>query len=165
MARTERLELRLDDELLTRLDKWIENSGSANSRSDAVRQLLSIGLDAVSGGSIRLTDGDKLNFMMLRDIMNHLKIKGETNSDLVAEVIYGGHYWAPMWEMNGLFHTHVDRREDVSLVVDTLGMWDFIEARIEKLAPDELERLKAANYGYLPQFAGFDGAHSTDGGQ
>jgi uncharacterized protein len=157
MARTERLELRLDDELLTRLDKWIENSGSANSRSDAVRQLLSIGLDAVSGGSIRLTDGDKLNFMMLRDIMNHLKIKGETNSDLVAEVIYGGHYWAPMWEMNGLFHTHVDRREDVSLVVDTLGMWDFIEARIEKLAPDELERLKAANYGYLPQFAGFDG--------
>ncbi len=157
MARTERLELRLDDELLTRLDKWIEKSGSANSRSDAVRQLLSIGLDAVSGGSIRLTDGDKLNFMMLRDIMKHLKIKGEADYDLVAEVIYGGHYWAPMWEMNGLFHTQVDRPEDVSQVVDTLDMWDFIEARIEKLTPEEVEKLKAAHYGYLPQFVGFDG--------
>lgn len=158
MARAERLELRLDEDLLQRLDEWIENSGNASSRSDAVRQLLALGLDTATGKSIHLTDGDKLNFMMLRDIMKHLKIKdGETNVDFIAETIYGGHYWAPTWEMQGLFHKHADRPQDVSLVVDTLDMWDFIEARLEKLSDEDAEKLKAANYGYIPQFAGFDG--------
>lgn len=158
MARAERLELRLDEDLLQRLDEWIENWGNASSRSDAVRQLLALGLDTATGKSIHLTDGDKLNFMMLRDIMKHLKIKdGETNVDFIAETIYGGHYWAPTWEMQGLFHKHADRPQDVSLVVDTLDMWDFIEARLEKLSDEDAEKLKAANYGYIPQFAGFDG--------
>lgn len=158
MARTERLELRLDEGLLQRLDEWIENSGNASSRSDAVRQLLALGLDTATGKSIHLTDGDKLNFMMLRAIMKHLKIKDdETNVDFISEAIYGGHYWAPTWEMEGLFHKHADRPQDVSLVVDTLDMWDFIEARLEKLSDEEVEKLKAANYGYIPRFAGFDG--------
>lgn len=158
MGKTERLELRLDDELVERIDNWMTETGQASSRSDAVRQLLDIGLGAMTGKSIHLSDGDKLNFMMLRDIMKHLKIKdAETNVELVAESIYGGHYWAPTWEMQGLFHKHADRPAEVTLVVDTLDMWDFIEGCIEKLRPDELVQLKAANHGYLPQFAGFDG--------
>lgn len=160
MVRTERLELRLDDELAQRVDEWMESTG-ANSRSDAVRQLLSLGLDNVTGKSIHLTAGDKLNFMVLRDIAKHLKVQGETDLDFVAESIYGGHTWAPAWEMNGLFHNHVDRPADVSLVVDTLDMWDFIEARIEKLTPEETEKLKAANHGFLPKFAGFDGNNES----
>ncbi len=158
MGRTERLELRLDDELVERIDTWMNETGQASSRSDAVRQLVDIGLGTMTGKSIHLTDGDKLNFMMLKDIMKHLKIKdAETDVELVAESIYGGHYWAPTWEMQGLFHKHADRPADVTLVVDTLDMWDFIEGCIEKLTPEETERLKAANHGYLPKFAGFDG--------
>ncbi|MGJ7520228.1 YfbU family protein [Variovorax sp. LT1P1] len=158
MARTERLELRLDDELLQRIDTWMEETGQASSRSDAVRQLVDIGLGTVTGKSVHFSDGDKLNFMVLRDIVKHLKIKNaETEVDFVAETIYGGHYWAPTWEMQGLFHKHTDRPADVSLVVDTLDMWDFIEACVEKLSPEETEKLKASNYGYLPKFAGFDG--------
>ena len=91
MAKAERLELRLDDELVERIDTWMNETGQASSRSDAVRQLVDIGLGAVTGKSIHLTDGDKLNFMMLRDIMKHLKIKDtETDVDLVAETIYRG---------------------------------------------------------------------------
>lgn len=162
MAKAERLELRLDDELVERIDTWMNETGQVSSRSDAVRQLVDIGLGTVTGKSIHLTDGDKLNFMMLRDIMKHLKIKDtETDVDLVAETIYGGHYWAPTWEMQGLFHKHADRPADVTLVVNTLDMWDFIEGCIEKLTPDETERLKAANHGYLPKFAGFDGNNET----
>ncbi|MFY2007000.1 YfbU family protein [Achromobacter xylosoxidans] len=162
MGKAERLELRLDEELVERIDIWISETGQASSRSDAVRQLVDIGLGTMTGKSIHLTDGDKLNFMMLRDIMKHLKIKGaETDVDFVAETIYGGHYWAPTWEMQGLFHTHTDRPADVSLVVDTLDMWDFIESSIEKLTPEETERLKVANHGYLPEFAGFDGNNET----
>lgn len=76
---------------------------------------------------------------------------------IVLLTIYGGHYWAPAWEMNGLFHNHADRPADVSLVVDVLDMWDFIEGRAEKLSPEEAEKLKAANHGFLPKFVGFDG--------
>jgi hypothetical protein len=99
---------------------------------------------------------------MLRDILKHLKIlDAESNVDFVAETIYGGHYWAPTWEMQGLFHKHTDRPADVTLVVNTLDMWDFIEGCIEKLTPEETERLKAANHGYLPRFRGFDGNNET----
>ena len=162
MAKAERLELRLDDGLVERIDTWMNETGQASSRSDAVRQLVDIGLGTVTGKSIHLTDGDKLNFMMLRDIMKHLKIKDtEFDVDFVAETIYGGHYWAPTWEMQGLFHKDADRPADVDLVVNTLDMWDFIEGCIEKLTPEETERLKAANRGHLPKFAGFDGNNET----
>ena len=164
MGKAERLELRLDEELVNRIDTWMNETGQASSRSDAVRQLIDIGLGTVTGKSIHLTDGDKLNFMMLRDIMKHLKIKDaetDVRFEFVAETIYGGHYWAPTWEMQGLFHNHADRPGDVTLVVDTLDMWDFIESSIEKLTPNETERLKVANHGYLPKFAGFDGNNET----
>ncbi len=162
MGKTERLELRLDEEFIERIDSWMSESGQASSRSDAIRQLVNIGLGAVTGKSIHLTDGEKLNFMVLRDIMKHLNVKNaEIDVDFVADTIYGGHYWAPTWEMQGLFHQHIDRPADVTLVVDTLDMWDFIESCIEKLTPDETEKLKAANYGYLPKFTGFDGNNES----
>lgn len=158
MAKAERIELRLDEDLVGRIDTWMNEKGEASSRSDAVRQLIDIGLGAVTGKSIHLSDGDKLNFMMLREIVKSLKIKdAEVDMDFVADTIYGGHYWAPTWEMQGLFHKHTDRPADVTLVVNTLDMWDFIEGCIENLTPEETERVKAAHHGYLPQFQGFDG--------
>lgn len=158
MAKAERIELRLDEDLVARIDTWMNETGEASSRSDAVRQLVDVGLGAVTGKSIHLSDGDKLNFMMLREITRHLKITGlEVDADFVAETIYGGHYWAPTWEMSGLFHKHTDRPADVTLVVNTLDMWDFIEGCIERLTPEEIEQVKKAHFGYLPQFIGFDG--------
>ncbi len=162
MVRAERLELRLDEALLERIDEWIEQTGRASSRSDAVRQLVDIGLGTMTGKSVHFSDGEKLNFMMLRDIVKHLKVQGETKVDFVADTIYGGHYWAPTWDMQGLFHNHTDRPADVSLVIDVLDMWSFIEERIEKLTPEDAERLKAANYGHLPRFTGFDGNNESE---
>ena len=162
MVRTERFELRLDYDLLQRVDEWMERTGQASSRSDALRQLVDIGLGSMTGKSIHLTDGDKLNFMVLRDIVKHLKIKdAETNVDFVAETLYGGHYWAPTWEMQGLFHKHADRPADVTLVVNTLDPWDFVEGCIEKLSQEDIEKLKASNHGYVPKFHGFDGNNET----
>lgn len=162
MAKSERLELRLDEELVDRIDNWIDETGKASSRSDAIRQLVEIGLSTTTGKSIHLTDGDKLNFMVLRDIAKHLKIQNaETDLDFVAETIYGGHYWAPTWEMSGLFHKHTDKPSDVHLVVNTLDMWTFVESRIEKLTEPEKDQLKAANHGHLPVFSGFDGNNES----
>lgn len=162
MGRTERLELRLDEELLQRVDEWMERTGQASSRSDAIRQLVDLGLGTVTGKSIHLTAGDKLNFMLLRDLVKHLKVPTETNVDFVAESVYGGHYWAPTWDMQGLFHNHADRPADVTLVVNVLDTWDFIEGRLEKLSAEDVEKVKAANHGYLPKFAGFDGNNESE---
>lgn len=162
MPCTERLELRVEKDLLQRIDEWIEQTGKANSRSDALRQLVDIGLGMSTGEAINLSAGDKLNFILLRDIANHLKVKTETDIDLMAEVIYGGHYWVPAWEMQGLFHNHVDSPADVKFVVDILDMWNFIEEGVEKLDPSELDKVKTANYGHPPKFVGFDGNNEAN---
>lgn len=157
MGLTERLELRLEDTLLARIDEWMTRTNQASSRSDAIRQLLELGLASVTGKSVQLSAGDKLNFMLLRDLVKHLKVETDTNVDLMADAIYGGHYWAPAWEMNGLFHNHADQPDDVKFVVDVLDMWSFIEERVAKLTDAEKDKVKAANYNHLPRFSGFDG--------
>ena len=162
MGLTERIEIRLDEEVLKRVDDWMERTGDASSRSDAIRQLVDIGLGTVTGKSIHLSAGDKLNFMLLRDLVKHLRVPTETNLDFMSQVIYGGHYWAPTWEMQGLFHDHTDRPADVTLVVNVLDMWSFIEEALEKLPAEEIELVKAANYDQLPQFAGFDGNNESE---
>ncbi len=73
------MELRLDDELLQRIDDWMEQTGRASSRSDALRQLVDIGLSAMTGKAVHLSAGDKLNFMLLRDIAKHLKVPGASD--------------------------------------------------------------------------------------
>ena len=162
MGLTERIEIRLDEDVLKRVDDWMKRTGGATSRSDAIRQLVDLGLGTVTGKAIHLTAGDKLNFLLLRDIAKHLKVDTNTNLDFMSEVIYGGHYWAPTWEMQGLFHDHADRPADVSLVVNVLDMWSFVEEALEKLPPEDLDKIKAANHGFLPQFDGFDGNNETD---
>lgn len=152
-----KIEIHLDKNFIGRIDTWMEKTGRARSLPDAVLQLVDIGLGKITGENVQLSDGDKLNFMILRDIVKHFKIRNaETKVDLVADAIYGGHYWAPIWEMRYLFHNHADCSEEVSLVVDTLDMWSFIEVGIDKLSPQEREEIKEANHGYLPQFEGFD---------
>lgn len=162
MGLTERIELRLDEEVARKLDEWISLTGRASSRSDAIRQLIDIGLGTVTGKAISLSDGEKLNFMLLRDIARHLKVETDTDLDFMSQVIYGGHYWAPTWEMQGLFHNQADRPADVSFVVDVLDMWSFMEEAMENMSASDLEAIKAAHYGHLPQFTGFDGNNETD---
>ncbi|MDH1477860.1 YfbU family protein [Comamonas thiooxydans] len=162
MAKTERVEVRLDEALLGRLDEWMEQTGQSSSRSDAMRQLIELGLNTATGRSVQISDGEKLNFMLLRDLVKHLNVPTETNVDFIADTIYGGHYWAPAWEMQGLFHNHADRPEDVSFVVDVLDLWMFIEEGLEQLSSKEIETIKSSNYGYLPSFDGFDGNNESE---
>lgn len=102
--------------------------------------------------------------MMLRDIMKHLKMKGELNPDFIASAIYGGHYWGLDWQYPGLFHSHVDRPEVVRLVVDSLDMWSFIEEAYEKFSKADKSRIKS-EVGILGEdvcFDGFDGNNEIE---
>src|SRR5581483_6779882 len=106
---------------------------------------------------------------MLRDLYKHLRVNGEINADLVLEALYGGHYWALSWQATGmpthLFHSHEDKDEDRSFVVDVLDMWDFIETAYERLPKKQRERIGnevGGVFGRNVKFFGFD-AHSQNG--
>ncbi len=72
VPKNERFELRLDEELLNRVDNWAGKQG-VRARAEAVRQLVERGLErAEQPREILLTDGDKLIFSVLRDMCKQL---------------------------------------------------------------------------------------------
>lgn len=161
----ERFEMRIDSELLERLDSWRSSEEDNPSRAEAVRRLLEAGLAYDNmGRAPRLSDGEKLIAAMLSDLIKSLKIDTDTNVDLVRSVIYGGHYWALGWEMPGIFHGHVDNRSRVTFVVDVLDMWTLLEEAFDKLSGSDkvwLER-EADPLGKHVRFPGFDGNNESE---
>jgi uncharacterized protein YfbU (UPF0304 family) len=157
---SERFEMRIDSELLDRLDQWRKAEDDEPSRAEAVRRLLDSGLAHDNmGRAPNLTDGEKLIAMMLGDLIQATNVEVETDVDLVRKVILGGHYWALNWEMPGIFHGHSDKQRRVRFVVDVLDMWSFIEEAFERLDEEGRSRLAAAlgPLGEDVKFPGFDG--------
>jgi uncharacterized protein len=160
----QRFEMRVDEDLLERVDQWRSKQSDIPPRAEAMRRLVELGLGP-SSRAVEFSDGEKLIMLMLKDIHAGLKLKGsETDFDFVASVIYGGHYWAPKWVMSGLFHDYADRPEDVTLVVGILDMWSFIEEAYEKLSAGDKKRLADAvpGRGAHVQFMGFDGNNESE---
>ena len=162
-TKSERFEMRLDEDILARVDKWRAKQDDVPSRAEAMRRLVELGLMRSVSDTVRFSDGEKLLAIMLRDVYKHLKLKGEIDPDFVGEVIGGGHYWAPKWEMQGLFHDYEDDPQDVRFVVDVLDMWAFAERAYEKLSKKDKERVEkeADPFGKYVQFAGFDGNNES----
>jgi uncharacterized protein YfbU (UPF0304 family) len=160
--KSERFEMRLDPILLDRLDQWAAENGRI-TRTEAVRDLILLGLDRSHRHSVHFSDGEKLIIAMLADLGKD-RSKREIDTDDVMGAIYGGHLWALKWEMQGLFHDHVDAPGAVSLVVDTLDMWSFIEEAVEAFSAAERKKLSAelGPIGRDPRFLGFDGNNESE---
>lgn len=163
--KSERFELRVDEEQLSAIDSWAAEQSDQPTRAEAVRRLLAIGLSAGSKRAVHFTDGEKMLMLMMGDLFKSLKVEGvNSNPEFLAEVIYGGHYWAPKWDMQGVFHDHIDDPMDVEYVISVLDMWSFIEHSYKKLQPSEQEQIKKA-YGIKQgeiQFYGFDGNNESN---
>ncbi|OZB55136.1 MULTISPECIES: YfbU family protein [Betaproteobacteria] len=159
-AKSERFELRIDEEQLARVDEWASEQPDQPTRAEAVRRLVNLGLSAGSSRAVHFSDGEKMLILMMGDLFKALKIKDpESNPDFLAQVIYGGHYWAPKWDMQGVFHDHVDNPRDVSYVVDVLDMWSFIEEAYERLNSEQKAAIAAEvdEWATDVKFHGFDG--------
>jgi uncharacterized protein len=158
--RSEQVEFWLDDEQLTRIDEWARDQTTEDlSRAAAIRKLIDIGLSAGSKSAVRFTDGEKILMLMMRDIFRALTIKDpESRPEFFAEVICGGHYWAPKWDMQRIFHDHADDPRDVAHVADVLDMWTFIEDAYTGFTPAEKAAIAqhAGLRGNHVQFNGFD---------
>lgn len=163
-TKNERFEMRMDEDILARVDKWRSEQGDVPSRAEAMRRLVELGLSQEGADTVRFSDGEKLLFMMMRDLYKHFKLqRTEIDPDFIAEVISGGHYWAPRWEMPGLYHDHTDRATDVRFVVDVLDMWRFMEGGYAKLTKKDKERIEAevGPLGKSVRFVGFDGNNES----
>lgn len=158
-AKSERFEMRLEEGVLARIDRWRAEQDDVPTRAEAMRRLVELGLARSSEESVTFSDGEKMLLLMMRDLFKHLKVEGDSDPEFLAEVIYGGHYWAPKWELQSVFHNHSDDPRDLRLVVDVLDMWSFIEEGYERLTKEDREWVeKEANLsGPLARFTGFDG--------
>ncbi len=160
-AKSERFELRLNQELMHRLDNWRTGTLDGLSRAEAARRLMELGLSASSSSAeeVHFRPGELLIVMMLRDLYGALKVKGDIDPDFVAEAIWGGHYWAFDWQYTGLFHDSRDKTENVYFVLDVLEMWEAIEESYAKLTAAEKKavEVEAEPFGKFVEFSGFDG--------
>jgi uncharacterized protein YfbU (UPF0304 family) len=165
VPKTERFEMRLDEETLARIDEWRGEQDDLPSRAEGIRRLVESGLARESRDVVRFSDGEKLLLLMMRDLFRHMKPKGaESDPDFIAEMIFGGHYWAASWKLPGVFHGHQDDPRNVRFVVDVLDMWNFIERGHEKLSDTERAKVEtdAAPFGKHVQFMGFDGNNEAE---
>ncbi|NKA76055.1 hypothetical protein GO285_05028 [Ralstonia solanacearum] len=163
-TKSERFELRIDEEQIARVDEWASEQDDRPTRAEAVRRLVNLGLSAGSSRAVHFSDGEKMLMLMMRDVFKALKIKDpDSDPDFLAEVIYGGHYWAPKWDMQGVFHDHVDNPRDVSHVVDVLDMWSFMEEAYEELSQAQKKAIteQVGSWATDVKFHGFDGNNES----
>lgn len=157
--KSERFEMRLDEDILGRVDDWREKQGDELSRAEAMRRLIELGLERNNTKTVKFSDGEKLLAVMMGDLYKHLSVKGDIDPEFVSEVISGGHYWAPTWEMPRLFHQEEDDPRDVRLVTKVLDMWTFVERAHERLSAADKAKVDAelVHFGKIVPFPGFDG--------
>jgi uncharacterized protein YfbU (UPF0304 family) len=96
---------------------------------------------------------------MLCEIQEHLKLKGDTNTELIKEAIYSGNLWGLEWGMSGVFHDEETPPEVVSETCRILTMWERLEQSFKSLKPAEQEWLDQTvkPFGKDVEFPGFDG--------
>lgn len=157
--KTERFEMRLDPQTVQRVDAWRMEQSDRPSRAEAMRRLADTGLAVLGKGSVRISHGEALILMMLRDLYKHHNVEGEIQPDFVGEAIWGGHFWGLEWQYSGLFHGHIDREEIVNEVVHVLDMWSFIEFGYAQLSDERKKEVEAevGPRGQHVKFPGFDG--------
>lgn len=159
MSKTERFELRLDQDMIDRLDQWRGRQHDTPSRSEAARRLMERGLSEKVG----ISGGERLILTLLRDLHKHHGVDSEADPDFIMEAIWGGHHWALEWELQGLFHGSIDSAETVREVVDYLDMWSFLEEAYESMSADDKKKIETetGRSGDV-KFIGFDGNNETE---
>lgn len=161
-AKTERFEMRLDTGTGERVDAWRARQSDVPSRSEAVRRLIDVGLNAKEHAQI--SDGEKLILFMLCDMYSKTVKNGEMEPEFIKSAIFGGHYWGLNWKLTGLLHDHRASNRALGEVVDILDMWSFIEEAYEKFDQSQRERIKkeAEPFGEYVEFRGFDGNNEAE---
>lgn len=165
-TKSERFEMRLDQDILARVDSWVAEQPDRPSRAEAIRRLVDSGLwySRDQEPQVHVSDGERLIIHMVCELYKHLKVKGELDPDFIRDALFGGHNWALHWQYPGLFPRHTDERRVVSETVNILDMWSFIEsglAALTKKICDTVLQNAGALSGQV-KFKGFDGNNEAE---
>lgn len=163
--KSERFELRLEQETLDKVDAWRRDQADMPSRAEAVRRLVEAGLGAgTEPQRVNTSNAERLITYLLCDL--HEKMAGqdsELDSGLIRRALMDGHTWALEMKYGHLFPTKGDNHEIKAEVVDILDMFNLVESAVERLSDEDREKLKGAiGYLDLARFDGFDGNHETE---
>lgn len=163
VPKTERFELRVDDEILQSIDRWRATMPGMPSRAEAVRRLLQIGLDANRPDRPSFSFGEKVIALMLADLMDHLKVRDGIDTSLLKAALYDGHTWAFDIACPGLTMPEADPSLH-PFVFSVLSMWTEIERSVKDLSKAERAKFakQAQPFGDNPKLPGFDGNHETE---
>ncbi len=155
--------IELDKYTLEQIDAWRSEQPGQLTQAEAVQRLVEVGLTATGArkDEVRISDGEKLIMMMMRDLYKHQDVKGEIDPDFIEDALCGGHYWGLKWKYHGLLHNNADDPEIVSETLDILEMWYLIESGYEALSEEDKTKVKKDGDPYRGHvsFYGFDGNH------
>jgi uncharacterized protein YfbU (UPF0304 family) len=154
-SRTERFEMRLDTDLIEKIDSWGAGQVDSPSRAEAIRRLVERGLEGTDA-QVRPNGTERLMLWMLSEVLKGQFGEGtDERIKLIQDVLFGGHFWALGLKMPALIHSNIDSKADLKFVQDTLEMWNIIELSIESL--NESDKNNISNYKKAYRFCGFDG--------
>ena len=152
---SERFEMRLDREMLERIDAWRAGEGDLPSRAEAVRRLVKAGLG--KGEQFTISDGDRLIISLLSDLLKHAQVETDLDLELIQELTSSGQTWALREVYPGMFGA--TRHKDPPVVAEVreiLMMWSFIERGFALLSSEDQTRVRD-DARFAPTFRGFDG--------
>jgi uncharacterized protein len=156
-TKSERFEMRLEQEIIEKIDDWRADQESQPSRAEAVRQLVMTALNDKFRGTENLT------LYMLCELYRGLNIQGEIDPKFLQKAILGGHVWALNWTFDGFVYNYKDGDKTAIEVSNILDMWSFLEEGLEKLSKKEkdlVEERCGRVYSDKP-FIGFDGNNES----
>ena len=155
-----RLEIRMNDDLLNAIDDWCENYGAGCSRSEAIRTIL----DENVRGEHKLTFAERIILsLQLREMIEKERSKPqhEQMESVINELeialccVEEGHDWA----LKDIFPfvANPDKKSDVDFVFNVLTMFRNIKNAYNTLSDREKSEIVD-----LPKFDGFDGNHESN---
>ena len=156
--KTERFEMRFDQDALKRVDDWRGAQPDLPSRAEAIRRLVASGLSK-SQTRFKPNGAEKLIISMLCSLHRHLHVHDDgIDPDFIDKAAVDRHHWALEWEYEGMFQEAVDE-ETAMEVAQILDMWWTIEQSYDLLSDEDRAKLQAAAGITQDQiaFPGFDG--------
>jgi uncharacterized protein YfbU (UPF0304 family) len=112
---------------------------------------------------MKMTNAEKLMTVMLAEILEALKTKGEIDPNFVKEAIFNDHLWGLEWKYHGLFAESAEPTPaPVKFVLDVLDMWSFVERGYKALSKADKARVDAEVPFGISSFEGFDGNNETE---
>ncbi|MCP1213781.1 YfbU family protein [Acetobacter okinawensis] len=135
--KSERIELRLDEGFLSRIDDWRNSQTRQPSRSEAIRALVDIGLQAKDTTRLKFSDGEKFIIAMLAERFQDQKPSIRFSQNPIISSLMNGNYWALEAMFKGIFNDKYCEPQVAFEVTQILEMCENIESNINRLGEKE----------------------------